>query len=742
MADLRVGLVALLSGIALWAQAAVAEPETPASCRAPFPGLSGTVHSSRVEPRKNLEPEAGTVYVAPDGDDGRSGRLPEGTGTNGPVATLERARDIARTEQAISTIVLRGGDYWLTAAVAFGAADRGLSLRAAPGETPILHGGPRLGGWIDDGDCRWSAPLRLPDDSAPMSLFADGRREVEARLPNLPDGGGPRDGWLFVGPVPSGEEWSGNLRFRFRNGDVPPLAGTEGLVAHIVGGFNPASQWGSDTLPVTSIDRGTTTVHTLGTSYFFTGTGSRYFLAGRPEFLDAPREWWHDRAAGRVRYIPASGEAPSVISAGVLPTLLSLHGADGMTIEGLALRDGSPAGTGKVGTDTRGGGAIRVARSADVRIAGNRFENVGVAIHVTESARATIIGNRIAHVAGNAIYLGTDYGSFRRSDNAVIAGNHISDVGEVYFESAGVWFQAASGTRVSNNLIERSAQFGILGGSLWGMEDAVYDATIEGNEVRRANLQTADGGAIKLMGEQADSMRSVVRNNLVTGTDQLMNRPDGTFWPARYENVDEWPTPISWAIYLDGKASGVRIECNLVLGNVAGIGLNGGWNNVVRRNVVAGGSGSAVRIDDATGRDWAPDWAVANLISDNILAADRPGTPIAHIYAPGHGARYARFANNIYAGAIDDRSFRVWPEVMANGSAGSPADAAAAGLDAGSVVADPRARDTATGDYRLRPDPAVRGPGLGVTAPAAGGISGSAAASTASAESCRPGGGP
>lgn len=722
MADRRrpawVALAAVVAGavavVVVWAQTTTVARSARFVCAPPGSALSAVPVPP---PLPSLAAAPGALYVAPGGNDGWTGRQPALGGPDGPVATIERARDLARSDPAIRTIVLRGGDYWLTEPVSFGSSDQGLGLSAAPGETPVLHGGPRLTGWTEDGDCRWSAPLPLPDGVAPGSLFADGRREVEARWPNLPEGGGRRDGWLFAAAPPPGTEWEGNTRFHFRDGDIPELAGTDGLTAHIVGGFNPSSQWGSDTLPVTGIDRETRTVTTLGTAYFFTGDGSRYFLAGRREFLDAPREWWYDAAAGRMHYIAAPdaapGAAPTTLSAGTLPTLLALDGADGMRITGLSLKDGSPLGTGKVGTDTRGGGAIRVARSADVRIENSTFENVGVAIHVTESPRATIVGNRISHVAGNAIYLGTDYGSFGRSDGGLIAGNRISDVGEVYFESAGISFQATTGTRIRHNLIERAAQFGIAGGSIWGPEDAVYDAVIELNEIRDANLDTADGGAIKLMGEQADPLRSVIRANLVTGTDQLMNRPDGSFWPARYESVDEWPTPISWAIYLDGKASGVTIESNLVLRNVAGIGLNGGWSNVVRGNIVAAGSGSAIRVDDATGRDWRPPWAVANLISGNLLEIDAPGIPLASVYAPGHGAAYVRFAGNLYAGQIAGKSFKIWPEVMANGSYGSPADAAAAGVDEGSRIADAGFVDAANGDYRLRADSAARAIGIG-----------------------------
>ena len=67
-----------------------------------------------------------TVYVSPSGNDSWSGKLsaPNKAGTDGPVATLERARDAARTirESSVKSqkslkstdttfVVLRGGTY-------------------------------------------------------------------------------------------------------------------------------------------------------------------------------------------------------------------------------------------------------------------------------------------------------------------------------------------------------------------------------------------------------------------------------------------------------------------------------------------------------------------------------------------------------------------------------------------------------------------------------------------------------
>jgi parallel beta-helix repeat protein len=650
----------------------------------------------------NLEKRA-VFYVSPDGSDRWSGRRrqPDPQRTDGPLASFEAARDAARAAGMAAAIVAGSGDYYLTRPVVFGPQDAGLAIVAGCGEVPVLHGGPPASGWAPQADGRWTARLKLAPGETVGDLFVNGIAQTQARYPNAAPDDDPRKGWLFADqPEPGVDAWAGNTRFRYHAGDLPAFNDTAGLVAHIVGGFQPGSQWGSDTLPVVSIDAATRTVHTGGTGYFFTAEGSRYFLSGARALLDAPREWWYDPAAGQLSYIPASPSfKDGAVVAGVLPTLFRLDDADGMVIAGLQFRDGAPLGTGKYGTDTRGFGAIRLEHADNVRLTGNVIENVGVGIHVSESKNVLIADNEIGHVAGNGIYVGTAYGSFGRSDGAQILSNHIHDIGQVYFESAGIWFQAADTIRIADNTIERTAQFGIAGGSIWGQDDAVHNAVIEHNTISDANRQTADGGAIKLMGEQADLQNSVVRYNRISGTRQLMNRPDGTFWPTDYENTGEWPSPISWAIYTDGKASGVRIEGNVLSRNVSAIGINGGWNNVVTGNVIAQGSGAAFRVDDGTGRDWRPPWARPNVIENNTVSIDSENGLVAYIYAPGHGAGYVAFRRNRYAGNLNGKSFRMQPEIMASGQNGSLADFQKAGADSGSIVV-PEGPESRTTDSR------------------------------------------
>lgn len=639
-------------------------------------------------------PASPVFYVSPRGDDRWSGLKPDPAAdlSDGPLASIEAARDAVRATGSPGRIIVGGGDYYLTRPILFDDRDSGLEIQGEAGTMPVLHGGVLVEGWLPEADGRWSASI--PAGTEVAALFIDGASQPLARYPDKPSSGDRRDGWLFAdAPAPDSDPWQGNTQFRYRDGDLPELQAIDGLVTTIMGGFNPGSQWGSDTMPVTAIDVDTRTIQMKGTGYFFTGEGSRYYLSGLEAFQDAPGEWLADAAEGRIWLVPTDTEPDAArIVAGVLPTLIHLDGADGMAIAGLALRDGSPVGTGKFGTDTRGGGAIRVERSNGVRLLGNFIGNIGVGIHVTESRHVEIAGNEIGPVAGNGVYLGTTYGSFGRSDDAHITSNHIHDVGEVYFESAGIFFQAADDVSVSGNLVENAAQFGIAGGSIWGQEDAVHRAVIADNEIRNANLQTADGGAIKMMGSQADLQRIIIRSNRITGTRALMNHADGTFWPTDYENVEEWPSPVSWAIYTDGKASGITIEDNVLIDNVSAIGINGGWSNLVTGNVIVGGSGAAFRIDDGTGRDWRPDWAEPNRIEGNTVSIGSRSTLAASVYEPGNGHGYVRFAGNRYCGDLGERSFDIRPEIMASGRFGSLQALQAAGMDVGSVGPPPQRR--------------------------------------------------
>jgi hypothetical protein len=97
-------------------------------------------------------------YVSPQGSDQWSGSLPERDvqGTDGPFATLERARDAVRElKKRKSTdivVLVRAGTYQLKKTAVFGLEDSGvgdstITYAAYPGEKPVFSSGQRIEGW-------------------------------------------------------------------------------------------------------------------------------------------------------------------------------------------------------------------------------------------------------------------------------------------------------------------------------------------------------------------------------------------------------------------------------------------------------------------------------------------------------------------------------------------------------------------------------------------------------------------
>lgn len=160
----------------------------------------------------HLHAQGLTLYVAPNGHDAWSGRLAEPKEQDGPFATLGRARDAVRQWkaahgelQAPVTVQIRGGKYSLPETLTFTPEDSGtpqspISYEAFPGERPVLCGGRAITGWQPyQGQILVTT---LPEVQAGKwyfrSLFADGRRQVRARFPNVDPADPYRKGFLYA----------------------------------------------------------------------------------------------------------------------------------------------------------------------------------------------------------------------------------------------------------------------------------------------------------------------------------------------------------------------------------------------------------------------------------------------------------------------------------------------------------------------------------------------------------------
>ena len=182
---------------------------------------------------------AADFYVSPQGADAWSGTRPEPNAdkTDGPFATLIRARDAVRglslrgANAGPITVLVRGGEYRLTEPFVLeprdsGSEGRPVTYAAYPGERPVFSGGRRIGGWRRGEGELWSA--EVPEARSGLGLrqlFVGGQRRERARW--------PRENWFAVAGAANGREagWAGTLggikddelarrAFRFRPGDL------------------------------------------------------------------------------------------------------------------------------------------------------------------------------------------------------------------------------------------------------------------------------------------------------------------------------------------------------------------------------------------------------------------------------------------------------------------------------------------------------------------------------------------
>jgi hypothetical protein len=157
-------------------------------------------------------------HVSPSGNDTWSGSLaePNAGRTDGPVATLERARNAIRERRKAGlaepvTVFIHGGNYSLAKTFTLskedsGTADAPVVWRAYGNDKPVLIGGAVISGWQPVTDDALTGGRLLKADLAAQGLdkakfsqliFA-GKRQHLARWPNFDPGNPYGGGWAYV----------------------------------------------------------------------------------------------------------------------------------------------------------------------------------------------------------------------------------------------------------------------------------------------------------------------------------------------------------------------------------------------------------------------------------------------------------------------------------------------------------------------------------------------------------------
>ena len=439
----------------------------------------------------------GDFYVAADGDDRWSGTLPvaNAKSSDGPFATLERARDAVRELKTSKDVVvlIREGLYRRSETVVFGLEDSGegdatITYAAYPGEKPVFSSGVEIGGWNKLTD----PPPALPTAAHGKVWVADVPKASGApwRFFTLYDAEGllPRAraaGFTPLDPPASEKEraYSAKNILHFPKGALKNWPNLEDVEIVI----RPHHQWLVNILPLASVNEETQIAQTaLAGTYHLTllrVAKKSCWVENVLGALDEPGEWVLNSQEGKL-YLWPRGETPQGIMAPRLMELIRLEGnvdkagprdepVRNLCFRGLTFMHGERY---SLAEDDKGlqhdwdmhdkaNTLVRLRGAENCAIEQCHFVHSGggairVDLHGQENR---IVGNHIEHIGGTGVLLcGYGPGTKDVNKNNLVYNNNIHHVGEIYWHSPGIFVWQSGENRVANNLIHHTPYTGMI----------------------------------------------------------------------------------------------------------------------------------------------------------------------------------------------------------------------------------------------------------------------------------------
>lgn len=478
-------------------------------------------------------------YVAANGNDHAQGSLDD------PFLTISRAQKEVREQlkNGISqdlAVYIRGGLYELDYTLSFDERDSGrdgcpIHYSSFPGEKAVIVGGRKLTGWTPHKGSIWCTRL---DGSLSLpfhTLYADGKRVHQARLPAA--------GYFETEMSHDQHDEKTNRQgIRYHPDHLPvhyDYSGTQVFVWPGEGEWN----WFSETKPVASINKADQQLLFENPATWPIGAGSRYYIQGSLDFLQAPGQFHLDSASNMLYYfIPDGVTDPNeqTILAPTVQRLLEINGKSaGEPVQNLCFSGLTFSCTDffreyrmmddNVEQAEHREGLVYINHAEHIQISACKLTQAGsCGIYLDRySKNITLDGNDIRHfgyigISLNGFAPGT--GPFTSPDASftngyhTITNNRIEAGGELVGHGCGILLYQSGHNNITNNLIANMPRYGI---SMKGLRHKAMPAELYGlpvtwenhweflhsknnyiayNDISRVMTDSQDGGLIEAWG--------------------------------------------------------------------------------------------------------------------------------------------------------------------------------------------------------------------------------------------------
>ncbi len=521
------------------------------------------------------------IYVAPHGDDSNPGT------ESRPIRTLNHARDLVRARNralaADLTVRLAPGNYRLTQPLELDARDSGsnghnvIYTSAAEGQYPVVSGAVAVTGWklIDKARNLWSAPAPEALGNT-RQIYVDGVRAHRARGRLPVEVMQTEAGYTASSAAMAKWRNPGDIEFVYTGGNSIWNERSQGLgpwteprcpVAAIQGANIVMAQpcWANSTKRI-MLPSGERTANLVGGA----SVGKQpAYVENAYELLGTAGEWYFDRPARVLYYVPRPGEdlAKADVEAPEIESLIAAAGTAGAPIHNVVfsglqfsyatwLRPSTPEGFSEIqanytltgphawatqglcklvpngecpyGAWTKTPGNVRLQYSHDVQFRNDVFTHLGAAgLDLGDGAQNdSVEGCAFTDISGNGVELGAvdkplATGADITRDNR-IRNNHIWNIGAEYRGGIGIVVGYAQRSAVEHNQIDHTPYAAIsMGWGGWpdkirqaGQANYSENNRVANNRIFDFMLVLADGGGIYTQGLTGPDL---ARGEKVTG---------------------------------------------------------------------------------------------------------------------------------------------------------------------------------------------------------------------------------